>query len=485
MERTFLKALSIVLISLGIAIIFNSLFFDKLIGISVFIFTVILLGALFVFGSNQKLYVRKIEWLVLLIVFFALMPAIRANEFLTFLNICTLLGLLMLLAYELVGTPVFLMRLRDYLTLMILGPLRMLKRGLSTLSFLGQSHSTVKRHDAWRHIVKGAIMSLPVLFVFGLLFSQADLAFSQFIGSFFDMNISERTLQYLSLLFFAFIATTGFFSYIFFPKQAQPTISSELSHAPVQPGKRIEVFVFLGLISALFLLFISFQITYLFGGEANILDAGFTYAEYARRGFWELLAVAMLSLAILLACEKYTRGGSKNDKWFSIPALLMIAEVMIVIVSAFKRLSLYMDTYGMTELRFYVFAFIGLLCVLFILLAVKFIRSKPEEFFAFGTLLSALVFLIGINSANPHAYIIKTNVERYEQSRTIDFYYMGTLSSDAIPWKIELYGKLKGDDKAALRGLLEEERDRLEREKGSWQSANLSRAQALKLLSDF
>src|SRR3989344_7998369 len=113
-----IKALYIILISLGLALIFNFLFFDKLIGISVLIMAIVLIGAVYLFGLHQKLSLRKTWWLILLIIFFALMPSIRDNEFLTFLNLCAILGLLMLLARELTGTPAFLMKFVDYLITM-------------------------------------------------------------------------------------------------------------------------------------------------------------------------------------------------------------------------------------------------------------------------------------------------------------------------------------------------------------------------------
>ena len=442
MDRTILKALYVILISLGLALIFNFLFFSRMIGVSVFIFAAIVLGAVYLFGLKNQLSLKKSWWLLLLIVFFSIMPSIRANEFLNFLNICAILGLLMILAHQLIGTPAFLMRLRDYLMLAVLVPLRMLRGALSTISLIGQVHSNVSNRDVWLRIIKGVIMAVPILIIFGLLFSQADLAFSQFIKGFVDITVSERTMQYLVLLVVVFVAALSFLSYIFFPKPVQPVLLGEKPDAVVQPGKGIEVMVFLGLISALFLLFIGFQITYLFGGEANIVNTGFTYAEYARRGFWELLAVAILSLLVLLASEKYARAESKKDKRFLIPALILIAEVLVVIVSAFKRLSLYIDAYSMTMMRFYVAGFIMLLLVLFILLAIKIIKSKPEQFFTFGTLLSVAVFLIAVNVANPDAFIAKFNLAQYSRTGKIDVLYMGALSADATSQKIELYNKL-------------------------------------------
>lgn len=484
MDRTILRALYVILISVGLAFIFSFLFFEKLPGISIFIFAVFLLGSVTVFGLYNQISLRKTWWLALLIGFFALMPSIRANEFLTFLNLCAVLGLLMLLAHELAGTPTFIMKMRDYVVLMTVVPFRMLGRAVSTVTLIGQIHSNVKHRDVWLRIIKGVVMAMPILIVFGVLFSQADLAFSQFINRFFDITISERTIRYLVLLCFAFVAALSFLSYIFFRKTVEPKAVPEQPATVAQTDKGIEVLVVLGLIGILFLLFIGFQITYLFGGETNIINAGFTYAEYARRGFWELLAVAILSLVVLLLAEKYARAESKKDNRFLIPALILIVEVGVVMASAFKRLSLYIDAYSMTEQRFYVAGFIVLLVVLFIILAIKFIQTKPEQFFAFCTLLSAVVFVITVNLVNPDSFIARANMEQYSRTGKIDVVYVGTLSADAEPWKIELYKKLEGEDKEVLRESLRKEKDTLQRHSGAWQSVNLSRARALKLLQE-
>jgi hypothetical protein len=483
MDHVLQKSLYVILMALGLAFVFNFLFFGKMIGISVLIFAIVLLGTVVAFGLREKLSFQKTWWMCALILFFALMPAVRANGFLTFLNVVATFGLLMLLAHHLVGTPAFVMKLRDYVLLAILVPLKMLAGAISTVSKIGQIHSNVKNRDIWIRALKGVIMAVPILIIFGLLFSQADLAFSKFLSNFIDISISERTIQYLVLLAFAFIAGLSFLSYIFFPKDKGLVIpANEPESTLTNAGRSIEVLVFLGLISTLFLIFIIFQITYLFGGESNIVNAGFTYAEYARRGFFELLAVAVLSLLVLFASEKYADTEGKKDKRFLIPSLILIAEVVVVIFSAFKRLSLYIDAYSLTELRFYVAAFIMLLLVLFILLAIKFLKSKPENFFTFGTLLTVLTLLIVINLINPHRYIAKANLDQYNRTGKIDVIYIGKLSADATKEKLELYNKVQGQDQQNLQGLLEYQKFNLSRDTAHWQSCNLSRARALKLL---
>lgn len=481
MDKTLQKALYVILLSLGLALVFNYMFFAMEIGISVFVFVVVLLGTIISFAKYQQIPLKQTWWLMALTAFFALMPGIRANGFLTFLNVVVTFGLLMLLAHQLVGTPVFLMKVWDYFLLAVLVPFRMLGRGLSTVSKLGQIHSTVKNRETWIRVLKGIVMAVPILIIFGALFSQADLAFSQFLGNFIHIHISERSIQYLVLLAFAFIAGLSFLSYIFFPKQVAVAAPAEAIPA-VQPSRSVEVLVFLGLIGLLFLLFIGFQLTYLFGGEANITSWGFTYADYARRGFFELLAVAILSLLVLLASENYAGAEGKKGKHFLVPALVLVTEVVVVIISAFKRLSLYIDAYGLTEQRFYVAGFIVLLLVLFILLAIKFVKAKPENFFTFGTLLTMVTFVAILNLMNPDSYIANSNLKQYNQTGKIDAYYVGHLSHDATPQKLELYKKVKDENKGLLQQLLQVEKAKLQNNSAHWQSFNFSRTRALKLL---
>lgn len=496
MDKNILKALYIILTSLGLGLLFNFLFFEKQPGISVFIFSGILLAAVYWFAKKEQLKTKKTLWIGSLILFFALMPTVRANDFLTFLNVCAVLGLLLILANELVGMPAFLMKFKDYAVLLVMVPFRMLARALSSLSLFSQIHSNVKNRDVWVRILKGLIMAIPVLIIFGLLFQSADLAFAKFLDGFINISISEHSIQYLALLLFAFTCALSFLSYIFFPKTyayplpllpQNPEAETEPGSARAEQdgkGKTLEVMVFLIVIASLFLLFIGFQITYLFGGDSNIVNTGFTYAEYARRGFWELLTVAFLTLVVLLLLEKYANTETKKDNKFSIPALALVAEVLVVIVSAFKRLSLYIDTYSMTTLRFYVAGFIILLFAIFLLLAVKFLQSRQENFFTFGSLLLVCAFLVCVNIINPDAFIIRSNINQYTKTGKVDFYYLSGLSADATPSKIELYQKLDGENKQTLKDALMSQKNILEKHYTTWQSYNTARFKALKLLTE-
>jgi len=112
--------------------------------------------------------------------------------------------------------------------------------------------------------------------------------------------------------------------------------------------------------------FILFQLTYLFGGKANISLQGFTYAEYARRGFFELITVAAISLLLLLGVEKYVvKKEATHFGEFKILGTALVIQVGLIMASALRRLSLYEQAYGFTVLRLYSHVFIIFLAVVF------------------------------------------------------------------------------------------------------------------------
>jgi hypothetical protein len=477
------RALRVVLASVVLAFIFNYLFFAKTIGISVFIFVALLCAVVIFLSRQYNISLRRAWWLLPFILLFGLMPALRANEFLSVINVAAAFFLLLLLAQELIGISVPLMRFKNYIVSVIVGPLLMLQRSWQSISLVGQKSGQLSGREKSTRVIKGLLMALPVVFVLILLFAKADLAFSEFIRGIVDIDISQRTIQYLIWLFFSFFTTLGFLSFIFFPG-TKKEVTEKPDEVVAHPERGVEVSVFLGIIAALFALFIGFQLTYLFGGQTNIVQAGFTYAEYARRGFWELLAVGFIMLIVLLATERFAAREGKKLLTFVVPALIVIAEVIIVIASAFKRLTLYIDAYGMTEMRFYVAAFIGLILVLFILLAIKFIQARQEYFFAFGTLISLIAFVLMVDLMNPDKFVMQTNIKQFEKTGKFDILHAANLSADAEPQRSQMLDKLKGDDYTLFSAMELSNLQKLQEDNKLWQATNYSRLRGQRYLEN-
>ena len=89
------------------------------------------------------------------------------------------------------------------------------------------------------------------------------------------------------------------------------------------------------MVNAVYILFCAIQFTYLFGGEAVIRSIpDYTYAEYARRGFSELIVVTVINLSILLIGLRVTKNDGKLDRLVLALRCLLVLCTVIMLYSA-------------------------------------------------------------------------------------------------------------------------------------------------------
>ncbi|HEX3095947.1 MAG TPA: DUF4173 domain-containing protein [Patescibacteria group bacterium] len=473
------KNLWFVVISGLLAILFDYLFFNKMFGVSVLIYGILVLGALFLFAKSKSYSLKPALWLVLPFLFFCAIPLVRDNPFLRFLDSLGALGMYLLMVRALTGDSILNFSFLDYILTAILWPFKFAGRGISKGLNLIRGAGGIQKGKS-RQVLIGVLTALPVLVFFGVLFVSADLAFSQFIEKTFQVHLPDTAIPQVIVVGVIFTLCLGLFAYLTNPSDKISKDISELLNfrSGTETNREIEISVFLSLIAALFLLFIAFQVHYLFGGAANIYFQGFTYAEYARKGFWELLVVAFTTLLILLAVDNHSKDHAARLKWFILPALAIIVEVLIIVASAFKRLALYQSAYGMTSLRLYVFGFIIFLAVIFVIFGAKIILNKKHSFFAFGVLLSVIVFLVGMNLLNPDKFIAEKNIHQFNQTNKLDNYYLLTLSADAAPTVLQNFKPQTDEDKIARDNYIENLTRYLSEQRADWQSYNIARAKA-------
>ncbi len=464
-----------------LGLMFDYLFFEKSFGVSVFIFEAAAVALTLWFSARFHRSTRSTLWLLALVLFFAAMVAVRANLFLTFLNIVASAGLVLLATKEMLKKHIVAFRIPDYFFTVVITPFKILRRSLQALSFLttpAQKSSTV----VFRRVVIGIVLALPFLLIFGALFASADLAFKQLIDSIFRFQAPDELVAHIIFIVGTSVVALGLFAYIFnIPAETKLSETKVVDAKPEKTvvDRTIEVKVFLWLIAGLFAIFLVFQVAYLFGGAINISQGSFTYAEYARKGFWELLVVALFTLIILLIMDKFTTLSKARSAWFTLPSLVLSTEIFIIIISASKRLKLYVDAYGLTVERLYAGGFIVFLGAIFIILAIKLWSKKEESFFAFGALLSMMAFLVFFNILNPDSFIAKRNIDRFNETGKIDATYLGSMSADAVPAMVGVYDRLTEEDKVILKEALDAKKIHLEKQNSHWQSFNFSRRKAL------
>lgn len=469
-----------------LAIIFNALFIEKYLGISVFIYGALLLGALFWFSQKNDYSFKSVAGLAALFLLTTAMPSFRANPLLIALDVLGAIMLYLLMIRVVTKEKLTSFGLFDYILTVILWPLKFVGGFFKSVGALITKAKNIPNGKASR-VAIGVLTALPVLVFFAVLFSSADLAFRQFLEGIFSFNIPNMFLPRAVVSSIIFVFSLGGFYYLLNPGDKTTSDLQELlgikgDGNPEKEDRSLEVTVFLSLIAALFLLFIGFQVNYFFGGVANITVGQFTYAEYARKGFAELIVVSISTLIILFVVDRYTAHLTNRKNWFIWPSLFVIAEVMVIMYAAFQRLALYQDAYGLTTLRLYVSSFIVLLAIIFVILAIKFILSKRNSFFAFGVFCSIAAFLVTMNLMNPDRLIAKQNIERFNQSGKIDTYFLLGLSSDAVPYVLDNFNPSTEEDRELFSNYISDKKINLEMQTKHWESFNFSRQKALEEL---
>ncbi len=323
---------------------------------------------------------------------------------------------------------------------------------------------------------KGLVLATPILAIFLALFMSADAAFNNLIKQsiHIDLNsiISQITVGISALWIIA-----GFMHAMFSGAYERESENP----APCKYALGLtEVSTVLGLLNLLFFSFMLVQFQYFFGGETTItLEKSMTYAEYARRGFFELVTVAALTLPTLLYFDWSLKKTSRlRVIVLRTLSITNIAMLFVIMTSAFKKMQLYQAEYGQTELRFYVTAFMIWLAVVFIIFALTVLRGH-RSIFATALVGSGFLAVISLNLVNPDATIARTNLGRLKQEGSIDLGYATTLSADAVPAILSHIKHLKKNDRVRIINLLS--KLHLSSDKSSdWKYWSLARMQAKK-----
>lgn len=293
---------------------------------------------------------------------------------------------------------------------------------------------TLRQGGGTRHVMGllwGLAIALPLVLLFGTLFASADAGFEKLVTSIFRFDL-EQVISHTFLAGMIAWFTAGYLRGVIAQPETAPLGAREL---PFRLGV-IEVATVLVLLDALFAVFVTMQLPYFFGGtQAVQTTADLTYAEYARRGFFELVTVTALVLPLLLVLHALL--GERNPRHalvYRVLAGVMIALVAVIVASAAHRMWVYQSTYGLTVLRVHVLAFEAWLAVALVWFAATVLRQRSDRF-AFGLVVWGWVGVAALHLPNIEAMIVRHNVA---MAKAVDAAYFGELSADAVPAVVDV-----------------------------------------------
>jgi len=274
---------------------------------------------------------------------------------------------------------------------------------------------------------RGLALGGALVVVFGALFASADEAFAQFTERVLspDVDLGLLPARLVTLVVIAALVAS----------LALASVAGvrEEDARPTRSRASLEWIVALSLLNLLFAAFVAVQIAVLFGGHDHVLrTSGLTYAEYAREGFFQLLVVAFLTLAVVGMAGRH-RGERDGRAPTEIEALLglLCLLAIVVVVSALRRLGLYEDAFGFTLARLLAQAatlWVG--AVLLLVLAAGVLRGEWLPRAVLGAAGAALLIL---SLLNPEGLVAERNVDRFERTGKGDLFYLAGLGPDAAP----------------------------------------------------
>lgn len=276
----------------------------------------------------------------------------------------------------------------------------------------------------------GLLITVPLLFIAAALLSEADMVFEWLIADFLNAVWDHLDMVIIRVLL-GLLCAPFLFSLLYALGRPKPLTESKEATIPKLDGTA--AVMALGGLDALYLFFVGVQARALFGGEEYLAQMGISYADYARSGFFQLVFVAMLNLGVVLALLQLTGRESRGWNAVRVLAALLAALSGVILVSAARRMTLYVLAYGLSFKRALTYWGMVMIALLLAAACAKVWREK-FQFFRFAALAVLTGWLV-LNYANVDRIVAQYNVNAYLSGSLaqVDLLYLTNLSYEALP----------------------------------------------------
>jgi len=438
-------------------------------GFSLFIILAAL-GAAFVGGRGQRDRTILLGGLVLAAIGLALRdsPFLYAIDFLSIL--CTGALIVWLGSGKRIADLTVVQTGRAF----VFGPL-MLAFGAAGAIRDGGSNSTDEAAAAERGrraklLAIGAVLAIPPLLIVTGLLASSDQVFEQFVDYVGDF-LANKAIQHFLVIGALTWAGAGWLRGATGGSKDIPVPEDANIGAPF-----LALSVALYGLTALLTLYMGVQLRALFGGTEYLMaTTGLTVAEYARRGFFELVVASGIVLATLVAAE-WALAPTDEDgrKRYRHVGTMLVVLVAMLMVSAATRMGLYVGSFGLTVDRVTATTVMVFVAAAVVTFALTTLRGRTASFGP-AMLAVTIAWVIALNVLNLEAMIVRVNVARAlagEETETItgdsrshdavttvarrfDEAYHAKLSADALPALLAAAPTLPAADCAVLATELE------------------------------
>ena len=299
--------------------------------------------------------------------------------------------------------------------------------GAARLLSQWRTGATADRTTPLQLILGGAVLALPLLAIITSLLSEADPIFARGMQAIVDFVSGDLVSHALTSAILAWIVA-GWLQGMLRPVEdrAQRTDAPRFAlaaHLPALLGFILLLAAFLGV-----------QARTLFGGAEFVRrTAGLSFAEYARGGFFELVAVAFLAVGLLLIVDAtLDRASEGAERRFRASGWTLIGLVGVLALSALHRMSVYVGAFGLSEDRIYALAAMAGIAASLAWFGATVLRGRGDRLIP-GLLGGAVIWVFGLHALDPDALVARVNLSRAREGASFDIAYHVARSADAVP----------------------------------------------------
>ncbi len=289
-------------------------------------------------------------------------------------------------------------------------------------------------------IIGLAAAAIPTAVV--LLLLLYDSSFESLINRIFDFDIVTVLSHIVSLIY---AVPIGIFIYslyissvdgrqiVFLSEEKITQRETKIRFSPVTTSVAASVPLL-----AVYVIFFISQWKYYISGFTGILPQDFSYAEYAREGFFQLCAVSAINLVIIALIIAFSKKSRFYSAVIKVLTYVFSAFTLVLISTAIAKMVMYIQCYGLTQKRVYATWFMAVLALIFIAVALSRFISKIKIAAVASAIL--VISFAGLSLCNADSIIAKYNVDRYLDGTlpTVDVAALNNLGDAAVPDMVRL-----------------------------------------------
>lgn len=255
--------------------------------------------------------------------------------------------------------------------------LKLFPAGLfSNLDYVEKSVKATKlNNNKIKEIAKALLITIPLAAIVLILLTKADKYF---------YNVVKEMLSVFKFNYnFSSIISTLITIVLSFILVFSTSINiDEIKDFKEEKNNKIHVsntisYILLIVLNLVYLLFVISEISKLTINFLNI-PIEYTYASYAREGFFELLGVSTINFAIILFYLNFANNKENNTNIKRLLLLIIIFSIFIIF-NSYYRMGLYIFEYGFTILRTQVILFLTMELLFFISLIIKLFKEAKKN----------------------------------------------------------------------------------------------------------